>query len=654
MNSEFLRIGFIINDPSSDYSKALVAGMQKACYKYGCTLFVFPVGEFGHVYSQYAYQKRAVASFINKNNLDGLIFSTAVHATHVTNEELMDYIKSFSDIPMVSLNGEIPGVPSILVDCRSGMEPLVSHLITKHHCKRIALMSAGENSKEAEERTQVYKNALAKNGIEFDESLVLYGFFSYGMTLKALDDYKAEHHFLDFDAIVCLNDDMAFAVLDYCKQNQIAVPSQLRVTGFDDVAKASQTSITLSSINQQIELQGELSLETLVKVIRNEPYKMIQKVPTKVRYRQSCGCIDLNEHDFDYETEKYTVVSRKTINSSNPMADWLQRKDQLVQIDNYMMNTQGSLNIYEFLGKFQFILTDFSIGAAALVLYDTPVISPKIFTHFPAPESATVLAAYDNSINFNYKRDENAEHFNPVEKILPDNMIHFYNETYFVVALSYCENQYGYLIYKPGAYDEIMYNLIWSVFSSQLHAAIKQTINQEEKAKLDASNKKLRLLSCTDELTQLLNRRGLLEHGQETIDLALRQDKTGMVIFGDMDNLKKINDGFGHDSGDKAIRAIADILRACLRSNDIIARIGGDEFAMVAPGMDINSFQNFKEKVSVACKKWTDTNNQKIVLSISLGYTTFNSDSFALSALLLEADAKQYNEKRLKKAQAND
>lgn len=648
------RIGFIINDSSTDYSKGLVKGMTEACKALNCTLFIFTVGEFGMSYSPYGYQKRAIASFVNKNCLDGIVFSTAVHGSHVSLDVLLDYVRSFCDIPLISLNMELPGIPSILADCEPGLENMVGHLITKHKCKRIALMSAGENSLEAEERTAVYKNTLEKHGIPFDESLVLYGFFSYPMAMKALEDYNTQHKCLDFDAIVCLNDYMAYAAVDYCKQHGIQVPFQMKVCGFDDIPKTSISDPTISTINQQIEVQGKLALETLYKQIQGENVPLVQKVPTKVRYRQSCGCIDLKDSYFDYQTEDFNVISREASKRAIHGAEWLIRKDQLVQIQNYYSNTQGQINLYDFTGNFQFIMTNFSIGAAAVVIYDNPVYEPKLFNHFTLPDTAYVLAAFDNSLNFNYKRDADTKPFDPKEMLLPEGFIHFYDEPYFVVALSNCEYQYGYLIYKPGEYDETMYDLICTILSLQLSAAYKITKDQEEKAKLDASNRHLRQISRTDELTKLLNRRGLMELGQETIDLSIKCEKTGLVIFGDMDNLKKINDNYGHDVGDKAIIATANILTKAFRSSDIVARLGGDEFAIVAPGLDANSFERLKDKVYRKCEEFNESNQDGFTLGISLGYTTFSNESFAMSALLLEADAKQYKEKRLKKSQKNE
>jgi len=643
------RIGFIINDSSTDYSKGLVDGMRKACWDFDSTLFIFPAGEYGKSYSHYGYQKRAVASLITKYNLDGLIFSTAVHGSHVSYKKLVKYVNSFSDIPIVNLGTAIPNMPTVVADCEPGLNNMINHLIKKHNCKRIALMSAGENSKEAEERTAVYVKTLEENGIPVDESLIMYGFFSYPMTMKALEEYEAEHGKLDFDALVCLNDYMAYAAVDYCKQHNYSVPDQIKITGFDDIPKTSVSDPTITSINQQIEEQGYLAMKTVMDMINGNPVEAELKIPTKVRYRQSCGCIHQNQTFLDYQTENYEIVSKEETSRNNSGSDWLIRKDQIRQIENYFQNSQGKINLYEFTGNFQFVATNFGIGAAAVVIYEDPVPVTKMFDHFEMPEEAFVLASYDNSTGQSYKRDKFTKPFNPRKCIIPEGFLNFYNEPYFVVSLSNSEFQYGYLIYKAGNYDETMYDLIVSMFSHRISVAFETSKAEMEAEKLDEDNKLLQKISRTDELTKLLNRRGFMELGQDAIDLANKYGKSGVVVFGDMDKLKTINDTFGHDVGDKAIIATGKILSKVFRKNDIIARIGGDEFAIVATGMDQNSFKTVKEKVEKECELFTKNNKDGFSLSISLGFTTFNQESFALTALLLEADIKQYREKRSKK-----
>jgi len=91
---------------------------------------------------------------------------------------------------------------------------------------------------------------------------------------------------------------------------------------------------------------------------------------------------------------------------------------------------------------------------------------------------------------------------------------------------------------------------------------------------LQRAKEELRALSLTDELTGLYNRRGLYVLGDHQLKLAVRRKKGIYMLYADLDNLKEINDSYGHQEGDKALSVIASILRSAYRESDVIARIG--------------------------------------------------------------------------------
>jgi len=91
----------------------------------------------------------------------------------------------------------------------------------------------------------------------------------------------------------------------------------------------------------------------------------------------------------------------------------------------------------------------------------------------------------------------------------------------------------------------------------------------------------LESLSRTDELTGLLNRRGFVEELRRALALARRSGETGVLIFGDIDGFKKINDVYGHGAGDDVLRRLGRAIAAEVREGDAVARLGGDEFVVL-------------------------------------------------------------------------
>jgi diguanylate cyclase (GGDEF)-like protein/PAS domain S-box-containing protein len=104
-------------------------------------------------------------------------------------------------------------------------------------------------------------------------------------------------------------------------------------------------------------------------------------------------------------------------------------------------------------------------------------------------------------------------------------------------------------------------------------------------------------LSLADELTSLYNRRGFLTLSEQQIKIARRMKQRLLLIYADMNEMKKINDTFGHAKGDEAIKALAEILKNTFRESDIIARIGGDEFAILATTFRARSERTYMERL---------------------------------------------------------
>jgi two-component system cell cycle response regulator len=160
-------------------------------------------------------------------------------------------------------------------------------------------------------------------------------------------------------------------------------------------------------------------------------------------------------------------------------------------------------------------------------------------------------------------------------------------------------------------------------------------------------DREIRCLALTDELTGLYNRRGFLAAATHHLKLAHRQREDLLLLFCDVDNLKQINDSFGHHEGDLALVRAAAALKETFRDSDMLARLGGDEFAVLASDASIPSRQtivprleNILEKANAACMRYR--------LSFSIGVARFDPHTpVSLGELMARADQDMYVHKRL-------
>jgi diguanylate cyclase (GGDEF)-like protein/PAS domain S-box-containing protein len=159
----------------------------------------------------------------------------------------------------------------------------------------------------------------------------------------------------------------------------------------------------------------------------------------------------------------------------------------------------------------------------------------------------------------------------------------------------------------------------------------------------------LRVQILHDELTGIHNRRGFTILAQQQQKIAQRQGKGFLILFADIDNLKHINDTHGHRQGDIALKAVADVLRKSFRTSDIIARIGGDEFAVLA--IESNKLSNnlLTKRFEQQLRAHSQQHTYPFDLKVSMG-TVFCDPTcpLCMDDLLAQADRTMYREKRRK------
>jgi len=159
----------------------------------------------------------------------------------------------------------------------------------------------------------------------------------------------------------------------------------------------------------------------------------------------------------------------------------------------------------------------------------------------------------------------------------------------------------------------------------------------------------LRNLSMTDELTGLYNRRGFLAFGLEHLKLAKRTGREYTLVYIDVDGLKKINDTFGHEMGDRLLVETAEVLRETFRISDICARIGGDEFAVIAVESPETTTPIFRKRLQKALDDFNLTKKLPMPLSLSSGMASSAQKNITnVEDLLRRADRSLYEHKRSK------
>jgi diguanylate cyclase (GGDEF)-like protein len=172
---------------------------------------------------------------------------------------------------------------------------------------------------------------------------------------------------------------------------------------------------------------------------------------------------------------------------------------------------------------------------------------------------------------------------------------------------------------------------------------------RDRTAELEKAKEEIHQLSISDELTGLLNRRGFYLLAEPALETARRNGHDCLLAFLDVNGLKRVNDVHGHDVGDELIRDVAAVLQGTLRKSDIVARMGGDEFCVLASEPEGDSAM-VRTRIVEAFDEFNGAGERPYRLSASVGLLNIGpADEAMLEELLVRADELMYQEKRASK-----
>ncbi len=169
---------------------------------------------------------------------------------------------------------------------------------------------------------------------------------------------------------------------------------------------------------------------------------------------------------------------------------------------------------------------------------------------------------------------------------------------------------------------------------------IFERLNLEEQIRKQAEQ--MRFLSYHDPLTGLANRRFLQEEAERILAFSKRQCKPVSVLYLDLLNFKRINDNFGHETGDKLLRQIAGRLKKSARKSDFVARIGGDEFVFVLSGTSANNAVEFVKRMIRQIEAPINIDDNEFQISANVGIAEYPKDGDDFEKILRNADRAMY------------
>jgi diguanylate cyclase (GGDEF)-like protein len=175
-------------------------------------------------------------------------------------------------------------------------------------------------------------------------------------------------------------------------------------------------------------------------------------------------------------------------------------------------------------------------------------------------------------------------------------------------------------------------------------------VNEELRTRMvevEKLQEKLREQSIRDPLTDLYNRRYMIDFLSHEIQRAKRENKPLCIVIGDLDHFKSINDAYGHHVGDLFLTEIAQLFRKSIRGSDFVCRYGGEEFLFVMPGATVDVAQSRAEEIRLQIAQLVIRHEEKILgITMSFGVAGFPIHGEQEDEIIIKADKALYNAKR--------
>lgn len=618
-------IGIILFDITGYYQQQLVHTLSKTASKHGYNLLTFSAFTIYGSDTKNAAGEYNILHLIPYEQLDALIICHDTFNSNEAVEELWKLVTERCQAPIISIRKKVNGCYNILVEDTDAIPAFVRHFHDVHHFDRIAFMSGPYNHPDAIFRLEKYKEAMAELGLDCPEEYIFEGNFWKDCALDA------SKHFMSLkkrpQAIVCANDYMALSLCKELTLQGYSVPQDIAISGFDDVRDARANVPPLTTCYVSVSDMAKKVMETIDTLLNGKEAPACTFVPTKIIIRNSCGCESSTMKDLSLFRMYEVELMEQLINQN--------AHNTFVSISLENMTSAEDIGDYLRLEDVPGIARDFYLCLGIHGNGAYPQVKKK----------APGFAKRSHSIYSLRDLNPIATSSFETKKLLPPEAIREEPMAVFFFPIHYLEYNFGYVAATSNG-EEAQDTL----FHSWLSLIGNTLENSRIRAKNQALLEKLNMLYHEDFLTKLYNRRGFEQFSEEEFSEAKKHNIKMMTLSIDMDNLKYINDVYGHSHGDLALQTIADAMRQACSGCEICARIGGDEFAVFGYDYSEDKAKQYTENFLQYLKDFNADSSLPYCVNASFGYTISDpSLSISREQYMKASDDLLYQNKRKRK-----
>ena len=624
-------IGVFLCKAYSLFDNAVYHALEEEAKKHDFDVIVFTTVGYFSSQNEYDSQERGMFAFAPIEQLDGIIVAPDTYEIEGFRELLREELTRRASCPVIAIRHLGDEFDCVYTDENQALRPMMKHLLEHHGLKRISFLAGYEGHPDSELRLQTYREEMVAHGLTVDEQKhITHGNMWLDCGPKAYEALFSDPEDLP-QAVVCANDYMAVGLMRTLREKGLRVPQDVIVTGFDNVPSVALNEPTITTVEQDFAGMVTIAMEELDRQIREGKSDGKRKIPMEGRLilGESCGCGKRgDEYYIRISTERNAQVDRMNTREVG------------------MTYLTIELNACDDLKELHRVLVD--------KMNDTPMVRDYYLCLFERGKDGNGDPVFSKEISDSaclvHVMRNRQDHGMPMisfdrQQLLPG-MAERADEpqVLFLMLLHQRENAYGYSMFhfQPGEVPSNFFqhwNVILSGALSNMHKRNELMVLYEER----------RLSSITDVMTRLLNRRGLEERLAPMWQQLCNRHETIAFISFDMDRLKQINDTYGHQAGDYAIRLTGEAIRRAAPKEAILARMGGDEFLAVLPRADRQETECFMNAFREELRLLNEQEGRAFDVNASCGAVTLRLDILStVEECIQKSDEELYHQKEMR------
>lgn len=621
------RIGVFMGEVTLELQENMLKGIIRNAKQLGYDVFVFcNFGSYGDNVL-YAEGEKAVIQIPDLSLFDGIIVGEDTFDIDGMGDELYGILREKATCPVVYIKDPREGVYNVEVEQRAAIEDITRHLVEEHGLRDICFMSGTLSRMDAQLRYQGFLDVMMEKDIPIHPHMMFEGDFWVEKGKQAIDWFTEGRETYP-QAIVCANDYMALSICDELRSRGLRVPQDVCVTGYDDILSVRRYQPAITSFRVPFEEMGIKAVEMIDNVCNGRTQPMVEWVKPTMQLRESCGCIEKDREEGNwYEWMRDEVELQKRIFKQSFFMN-METQDSFEEDEYYRIAEKYFPNVGGYKAYICLCTEEKGFDAVERESYFT--------------DRMILKRVFDGGRNGIGMGEEFERKWIVPEHVLEENG----PEGYLIFPIHFKNKSHGY-------FATIVKGRQWVTDYIRSYLADIAGAIENEKMHREIENLEIiKQLYHKDALTGIYNRRGFEKQLRVLRAKALKEGKYLGIVSIDMNDLKQINDTYGHPEGDDALRRLASVLKRIIYDNEVCARVGGDEFSVVLFDDTNERELKFREAFPLELLEEEKRAKKPYRIRASFGICSINEKKdLSLSACLQLADDRMYAQKKRDKMQ---